>query len=65
MSLSRTVAVRHAQIASLKAALAKQLRPFKAFKLQLAGLVCLVNDNHSRSFVGIKAAPGQPQVSSR
>lgn len=62
MSISRTVPIKKVQIDSLQAALTKQLKPFKGFKLQLQGLLCLVNDSATRSFVGIKVATGEKQV---
>lgn len=63
MSISRTVPIKRIQIESLQAALSKQLKPFKAFKVQLQGLVCLVNDAATRSFVGIKVATAEKLVS--
>jgi hypothetical protein len=62
LSLSRTVPIRHIQADSLRAALTRQLRPFRSFPLTLSGLTCLVNDTHSRTFVGIKAAVGRKHV---
>lgn len=63
MSISRTVPIKRIQIESLQAALSKQLKPFKACRVQLQGLVCLANDTRSRSFVGIQVAqPGRQQV---
>lgn len=63
MSISRTVPIKRIQIESLQAALSKQLKPFKAFKVQLQGLVCLVNDAKARSFVGLRVSCGEKQVS--
>jgi hypothetical protein len=63
LSLSQTVPIRYGQTASLKAALEKQLRPCRAFKLQLEGLVCLTNEPKTRSFVCIRVASGLQQVS--
>lgn len=62
MSLSRTVPIKHIQIASLKAAVSKQLKPFKRFKVELQGLTCLVNDAGTRSFVCLKVSKGLQQV---
>lgn len=62
LSLSRTVPLRRIQFASLLAALGKQLRPFKACHVQLQGLMCLLNDNATRCFVGIRVANGDAQV---
>jgi hypothetical protein len=62
LSISRTVPIKRIQIESLQAALTKQLKPFKAFRAQLQGLVCLANDTATRSFVGIKVATGEKQV---
>eukprot|EP00775_Hariotina_reticulata_P013345 gene13345-13473_t len=53
---------RHIQADSLRAAVARQLRPFRAFPLTLSGLTCLANDNNSRTFVGIKAQLGKKHV---
>jgi hypothetical protein len=64
MSISRTVPIKRIQIDSLQAALSKQLKPFKPCRVQLQGLVCLVNDAAKRSFVGIRVAAGEKQVSS-
>jgi hypothetical protein len=63
MSISRTVPIKRVQIDSLQAALTKQLKPFKACRVQLQGLVCLVNDAATRSFVGVKVAAGEARVS--
>lgn len=64
MSISRTVPIKRIQIESLQAALTKQLKPFKAFRVQLQGLLALVNDAKARSFVGVRvAAAGEKQVS--
>jgi hypothetical protein len=63
MSISRTVPIKRIQIESLQAALTKQLKPFKACRVQLQGLVCLVNESATRSFVGIKVATGEKLVS--
>jgi hypothetical protein len=63
LSLSQTVPIRYGQAASLKAALEKQLRPCRTFKLQLQGLVCLTNEPKTRSFVCIRVATGLQQVS--
>jgi hypothetical protein len=63
MSISRTVPIKRIQIDSLQAALSKQLKPFKPCRVQLQGLVCLVNDGATRSFVGIRVATGERQVS--
>jgi hypothetical protein len=62
MSISRTLPIKRIQMDSLQAALTKQLKPFKAFKVQLQGLLCLVNDADTRSFVGVRAAAGEQQV---
>lgn len=62
ISISRTVPIKRIQIDSLQAALSKQLKPFKACRLQLQGLVCLVNDSATRSFVGVQVAAGDKQV---
>jgi hypothetical protein len=51
------------QAASLKAAPEKQLRPCRAFKVQLEGLVCLTNEPKTRSFMCIQVATGLQQVS--
>lgn len=64
LSISRTVPIKRIQIDSLQAALSKQLKPFKSCRVQLQGLVCLVNDAATRSFVGIRVATGEKQVSS-
>jgi hypothetical protein len=63
MSISRTVPIKRIQIDSLQAALTKQLKPFKACRVQLQGLVCLVNDAATRSFVGVEVAAGEARVS--
>jgi hypothetical protein len=62
ISISRTVPIRHIQIESLKVALTKQLKPFKAARVSLAGLCALRNDAATRSFVGIRVAAGAQQV---
>eukprot|EP00879_Flechtneria_rotunda_P020650 GHRR01021729.1.p1 GENE.GHRR01021729.1~~GHRR01021729.1.p1 ORF type:complete len:296 (+),score=98.52 GHRR01021729.1:715-1602(+) len=62
MTISRTVPIRHIQIASLRAALSKHLKPFRAFAVELHGLCCLVNDNDSRTFVGLRVSKGQQKV---
>lgn len=62
ISISRTVPIKRIQADSLQAALTKQLKPFKACRVQLQGLLCLVNDPGSRSFMGVKVAAGEKQV---
>lgn len=64
MSVSRTVPIRRCQIESLQAALVKQLKAFKACRVCLHGLVCLVNDSKTRSFVGLRMSLGEHKVSS-
>ncbi|KAF6251293.1 hypothetical protein COO60DRAFT_653935 [Scenedesmus sp. NREL 46B-D3] len=62
MSLSQTVPIRYGQAASLKAAVAKQLRPCRRFGAQLSGLACLTNEPKTRSFVCLRVAAGLQQV---
>ncbi|WIA17220.1 hypothetical protein OEZ85_014099 [Tetradesmus obliquus] len=60
--LSQTVPIRYGQAASLTAALQKQLKPYRRFKVQLSGLVCLTNEPKTRTFVCLRVAEGLQQV---
>ncbi|WIA37444.1 hypothetical protein OEZ86_014367 [Tetradesmus obliquus] len=57
-----TVPIRYGQAASLTAALQKQLKPYRRFKVQLSGLVCLTNEQKTRTFVCLRVADGLQQV---
>ncbi|GLC59597.1 hypothetical protein PLESTB_001504400 [Pleodorina starrii] len=63
ISLSRTVPVRHPQIAPLTEQLAERLGAMgSCFQVSLAGLRSFVNDEGSRSFVSVMATRGSEQI---
>ncbi|EFJ44917.1 hypothetical protein VOLCADRAFT_118507 [Volvox carteri f. nagariensis] len=63
ISLSRTVPIRHAQIAPLTALLAEGLSAVtRCFQVSLAGLRPFANDEGTRSFVSVMVTHGSEQV---
>ncbi|GIL85154.1 hypothetical protein Vretifemale_13559 [Volvox reticuliferus] len=62
ISLSRTVAIRHPQIAPLTELLAERLKAVgSGFQVALAGLRSFTNDEDSRSFVSVMVTHGSSQ----
>ncbi|GLI60564.1 hypothetical protein VaNZ11_002722, partial [Volvox africanus] len=65
ISLSRTVAIRHPQIAPLTALLVERLKVIgSCFQVALAGLRSFTNDEGSRSFVSVMVTHGSSQICS-